>query len=319
MIHKQLEDHIENYRLYTYNPRIEYLPLLLPIWASRKLSDAILIHTSLDYGWMYRKKGAPLILTAHNYVLGQDLYRYSTCKQRLHYSTDLRVSTLMSIRVADLVVCVSEYTKDVLCDKYHIEDKVIVIHNGIDCERFFPAVRDRKTTESFKILFAGNLSLRKGAMWIPGIAARLEHGIEIHIATGLRNAELPRTSDNVKFIGRVSYDDMPSLYREYDALLSPTVLEGFGLSVAEAMASGLPVVASNCSFIPQLVHEGMGGYLCRVGDIASFADALNSLARSPEVCLSMGRYNRNRILACFPLMKMVNSYIDLFRSFGAHL
>lgn len=317
VIHRQLEEHIENYRMFAYNPRMEYFPFALPIWASKKLSDSMLVHSSLDYGWMYRKKGVPLILTAHNYVLGQDAFKYSTFKQRIHYATDLRISTQLSIREADLVVCVSDYTKNVVCNRYNIENKVIVIYNGIDCERFSPATIDRNRHGTFKILFAGNLTLRKGAQWIPGIAARLEHGVEIHIATGLRDTGYQVTSDNVKFIGRVSHAEMPSLYREYDALLAPTVLEGFGLSIAEAMACGLPVVASDCSFVPQLVHEGAGGYLCRVGDVVSFAEAINSLAKSPKTCVSMGQYNRQRIVTCFPLMRMINAYIDLFRSYGA--
>lgn len=314
VIHNQLEDSIANYRLFTHSPAMEYFPFALPIWAAKKTSGASMIHSTLDYGWMYRKKGIPLILTAHNYLLCHEAYKHSTLRQRIHYSTDLRASTRMSIREADLIVCVSDFTRNVICEKYKIYDKTIIIYNGIDCNKYYPNTSNKTTNETYKVLFAGNLSRRKGAHWIPEIAAKLEKGIEIHIATGLRNTELSICNDNIKTIGRVSYENMPSLYRQYDALLSPTVLEGFGLSIAEAMACGLPVVASDCSFVSQLVHDGRSGYLCRIGDCAAFAEALNSLAKSPATCASMSLYNRQRIMTCFPLEKMINGYKNLFNS-----
>ena len=80
-------------------------------------------------------------------------------------------------------------------------------------------------------------------------------------------------------IGRVPHGEMPERYQQMDILLMPTVREGFGMAVAEAMACGLPVVASDCSSIPELVDDKKGGFLCPVGDTGAFADRINMLAR----------------------------------------
>ena len=60
---------------------------------------------------------------------------------------------------------------------------------------------------------------------------------------------------------------MPERYGSMDILLMPSVREGFGLSIAEAMACGLPVVATNCSAIPELIDDGKGGFLCPPGPL----------------------------------------------------
>ena len=93
----------------------------------------------------------------------------------------------------------------------------------------------------------------------------------------------------------------------------PTVREGFGLAIAEAMACGLPVVASNCSAIPELIDDGKGGFLCPIGDVQAFADKINLLAESPRLRLQMGEYNRAKIEQKFTLARMVKKYQALFK------
>jgi glycosyltransferase involved in cell wall biosynthesis len=106
---------------------------------------------------------------------------------------------------------------------------------------------------------------------------------------------------------------MPKFYQHHDILIAPTVREGFGLATAEAMACGLPVVASDCSAIPELIDDGMGGFLCPVGDVKAFADKINLLADSPKLRNEMGEYNRAKIEKMFTLDRMVKEYQDLFQ------
>lgn len=113
-------------------------------------------------------------------------------------------------------------------------------------------------------------------------------------------------------VGSVPFEEMPNLYRDMDILLMPTVREGFGLSVAEAMACGLPVVASGCSSIPELIDDYKGGFLCPVGDVNVFAEKINILAESPSLRKEMGEYNRAKVEKMFTLNRMVNEYKKLF-------
>ena len=115
------------------------------------------------------------------------------------------------------------------------------------------------------------------------------------------------------------YRHMPELYRQADLLLFPTVREGFGLAAAEAMACGLPVVATDCSSIPELVVHGKSGFLCPVGDAKQFAARINELAESADLRRQMGEYNRARVEEKFTLQRMINEYRELFEeTLGAY-
>lgn len=117
----------------------------------------------------------------------------------------------------------------------------------------------------------------------------------------------------IQYINKVNHQDMPALYQSMDALLMPTTREGLSLSVLEAMACGLPVVASNCSSLPeQIIHE-KGGYLCSTGDVNSYAEALIQLNYNHQLRKKMGLYNRQKIEENFTFIKMVDSYQDLFK------
>lgn len=84
------------------------------------------------------------------------------------------------------------------------------------------------------------------------------------------------------------------------------------MAVLEAMACGLPVVASDCSAIPELLDDERGGFLCPVGDTVAFADRINMLAESVKLRREMGAYNREKASRQFPLEKMTTAYQRLF-------
>lgn len=165
-----------------------------------------------------------------------------------------------------------------------------------------------------RVLFSGNLTRRKGAQWLPAIASGLHHGIVIQFASGLGPGGVRLSSPNVIALGRVAWEDMPDIYRMSDVLLAPTVREGLSLAVLEAMACGLPIVASKCSSLPELVDDGLGGFLCPVGDVLAFAEKINLLAETPELRHRMGEYNRAKVERLFTVDRMIAEYRELFES-----
>ena len=78
------------------------------------------------------------------------------------------------------------------------------------------------------------------------------------------------------------------------------------------MACGMPVVASNCSSLPELISEGKGGFLCPVGDVVAFAEKINILTDAPNLRHEMGEYNRSKVEKLFTGQRMVSEYKDLF-------
>jgi glycosyltransferase involved in cell wall biosynthesis len=105
---------------------------------------------------------------------------------------------------------------------------------------------------------------------------------------------------------------MPALYQSVDALFMPSVREGFGLCIAEAMAAGLPVVAANASAFPELVVNGQGGTLCEIDDLPAYVQAFRQLAENPNQRRQQGEFNREKAERLFSLPRMVQAYRILF-------
>ncbi len=314
IIHKILAEKITNYQLCRYNPYWTLYPPAL-LFLCRTASSPDIVHTTPDYAWWFRRKGVPLIITFHNYVLDSFIDRYSSWPQRIHYKTDLRYFTKKAIQSADMVTSVSRFTAGLVRKDMGFRGKIKVIYNGIDTEVFRPQKSQSQKKNKIKVLFSGNLTRRKGADLIPRIAKLLEPGIEILCTSGLRNRhqfEEIAITPNIRNIGSIPHYDMPRIYQGADILLFPTIREGFGLAAAEAMACGLPVVTTNCSSLPELIIDGKGGYLCEMGNVEKFSAQINELAASPQLRQEMGEFNRARVEKKFTVDRMVKEYEELF-------
>jgi glycosyltransferase involved in cell wall biosynthesis len=311
VIHKLLESRLPDYQVIPYNPyRTLFPPSLLPLGRFR---NADLIHTTPDYAFFHARKNIPLVLTFHNYVLDRFMRDYSSALQNIHYQTDLKIFTKLAIGKADIMTAVSRFTADLVRREMKLAGNIKVIYNGIDHVLFTPKrPNHKKQTNKINVLFCGNLTRRKGAQWLVPIAERLTRHINIIYTTGLRSSGMLADHPQLRSLGAVPYHKMPSVYQDADILLFPTVREGFGLAAAEAMACGLPVVATDCSSLPELIDDGKGGFLCPLGDVGAFAEKINFLAENPELRREMGDYNRAKVEKMFTLDRMVMQYRELF-------
>jgi L-malate glycosyltransferase len=311
VLHKMIESRLTGYRVVGYSPWLTLFPLLLP-HVMAGLQGRV-IHTCPDYGLFFRRPRTPLVMTIHNYVCDAFMRPYSGLLQQLHYATDLKWFIRRSIQAATVLTSVSDYSARLIGTELNLKRTVRVISNGVDEKRFIPVTR-RSRSGSVQVLFSGNLTLRKGVQWLPTIAARLGRGILIQYTSGLGNSTLRPKMPNTIDLGRVAWEDMPGVYQASDILISPTVREGLSLAILEAMACGLPVVASDCSSLPELIDDGKGGFLCPVGDTGAFAERINLLASTPELRRQMGEYNRAKVEKMFTLERMVSEYRGIFDS-----
>lgn len=307
VVHKQLEARLSGYRVCGYHPGLTVFPPLLRFRCRE--GQPGLIHTTPDYAPLFQRKGVPLVITFHNYVLDPEIRCYGSVLQRLHWSTDLRLLTRVAVGRAHCVTAVSQYTADLVRSDLGYQGVVEVIPNGVATDQFCPGTGKGKGP--IRVLFSGNPNSRKGAQWLGAIADRLDRGVELICTAGLRgNAHVG--NERISWLGPVPYDAMSELYQSADILLLPTVREGHSLAVLEAMASGLPVVSSNCSSLPEQIEEGKGGYLVAVGDIEGYADAINRLAENRPLRRMMREFNRERAEQSFGMQRMVDTYRNVF-------
>lgn len=311
VVHSMLGKFLPDYHVQGFNPYLTLFPPLLSCLPPIVKSPDI-IHSTPDYACFFRRKKTPLVVTFQNYVLDDFMQKYSSFLQRVHYRTDLKLFTLNALRYAHTVTCVSRYTAALVKRELNYSGDIKVIYNSIDSDIFIPA--KKREGNRIKVLFSGNLTRRKGAHLLGLIAERLDDNIVIQYTAGLRTkSQLPRVA-NLENLGAVPHEKMPEIYQQADVLLFPTVREGLSLAAMEAMACGLPVVATHCSSLPELVVDGKGGYLCGLEDVEAFARYINELAGSPRQRREMGQFNRQKIVDDFSLTKMISDYKELFES-----
>jgi L-malate glycosyltransferase len=307
--HKSIESSVNNYKVVPYNPYWTLFPPAIQYFGDK---SADIIHAPIDYSIFSRLPDKPMVSTFHNFVLDPYMQQYASYVQQIHYRTDLRWFILQALKQSNVVTCVSNFLAELIKENLSYKGEIRVIYNGIDTNKFYPYKREINSNKKIKVLFCGNLIKRKGVELIPDILNRVGSNVELVYTSGLRSNKTSINHPKASCIGSVEYNAMTSLYNEVDILLFPTVREGFGLAVAEAMSCGLPVVATDCSSLPELVDDKKGGYLCPIDNIDLFAEKIDTLAQSVQLRKDMGDYNREKIEKCFTLSRMAKEYKNLF-------
>ena len=275
-------------------------------FASHPAAAAFVIH---------RLVGIPYSFTAH----GSDLHRDRTMLRE-------------KVAEAAFVVAISDYNRDLIVaecgEKYR--DKTLVIHCGVDTDVFRPrsngTVRKR-IAGPLNILCVGTLHEVKGQTYLLEACRLLdEHGVDFachFVGDGPDRATLTKRSseaglkDRVHFHGPRTRDEITQLLRQADIVVAPSVptgdgrREGIPIALMEAMASGLPVVASGISGIPELVEDGRNGLLVPPRDAQALADAIERLA-APLVREQFSQEGREKVEQEFDLHKNAAALAERF-------
>jgi glycosyltransferase-like protein len=211
-----------------------------------------------------------------------------------------------SIVAPDAVLCVSEPWVARLAAEFGVRAGLVV--NGVDARRFRPARngaerrRDRDASgldDRLAVLTVGGIEPRKGSLTLLEGFARLRELVPdldplLIVAGGAtlfdyreegerfhsRAAELG-IGRHLRLVGNLEPAELERLYRAADLFAFPSVKEGFGLAPLEALAAGLPVVASDLEVFRSFLHHGSTALLTPVGDSEALASALARLARAP--------------------------------------
>jgi glycosyltransferase involved in cell wall biosynthesis len=233
------------------------------------------------------------------------------------------------IEACDRVITVSEFSRDQLFRELGIRtDNVSVIHNGVD-ERFAPGSRDKVLADALGLgpgpvaLFLGGLKHRKNLPFLLSVwrrvLDRLPEATLVVVGSGPMERSLKQTaremeiSSRVVFAGRIKEEDKVRFLNLADVFVSTSSLEGFGLSVAEAMSCALPVVVSKQGALPELVGNSPGGIVCTPDGMSEFVEGLIAFLSSTEKRVEGGRRNRARVDAMFRWDRAVARVKEVFQ------
>ena len=209
--------------------------------------------------------------------------------------------------------------------------KVTAIHNGVDLSRFGRAgklesrMRLSLPADASIVGTVGRLDpVKDQAGLIQAFAqVRAQHPAALLVVAGDGpcRAELERVaaglgqSDQVRLLG--NRDDIPTVMSALDVFVLPSIAEGISNTILEAMATGLPVVATRVGGNPELVEEGVGGALVPRSDPDALAAAIAAYTGDAELRRRHGQASRQRAIGHFSLERMAQAYANLYTALAA--
>lgn len=238
----------------------------------------------------------PCACTIHD-VLFESHPEYFPKSFALQSKITFRLSSLTS----KLLFTVSRFSQGELERRYNIpKSKIQVTYNGVDFDRFFPGSEGSLQVENLNfvpnnyILMLGRLEPRKNHVRLIEAYARLGHSAPPLVCIGQRDFGYEQAisashrfgvSDRVHFLENIDDTLLPALIRNSLLFVFPAIAEGFGMPVAEALASGVPVVTSNTTSLPEVA--GNAAILIDPYDVESIYRGISKVLCDPELAATL--------------------------------
>lgn len=235
-------------------------------------------------------------------------------------------------KLADHIVVNASAVGEVLTREGYDPSKITVIRNGIDVARFDAARNDGRVHRELGLpasmplvtvvsrLSRSNGFEFKGVRHFLDAAARVSAGVDearfVVVGDGISRADLERHADRIGLSRRVLFTgfrlDIPDILAASTVAVLPSLTEGMSNSLLEAMAAGLPVVATRVGGSPEAVGEDECGIIVPPGDDAFLASAIARLLRDRSLRARLGRAGRVRVERLFSIRKMVGDTQALY-------
>ncbi len=203
-------------------------------------------------------------------ILEQELAEHPDCAESLRKEWELSLPPkdfdrlVAETKMANQFLAASSFTGGTLIENGAPPDSIRVIPYGVDLQRFSPA-RDRAPHSGpLRLLFVGTINQRKGVKYLLQALRQLGNApVELTICGRVVDdlALFAPFGDRVTIRPSVSLGELQAAYRDADLFVLPSVAEGFGLVLLEALASGLPILSTTHTGAPDLIEHGREGFI----------------------------------------------------------
>lgn len=215
-------------------------------------------------------------------------------------------------KVTDVIICVSQYELDKAAAFGIQRKRMRLIYNGIHHK---DDERKAQDPEPIHLLFVGRLDYQKGFDVLLKAFAKVQRSdLKLTVVGSAVNEDTVECPpmDGVEYLPWVTPAEVQALYQKADALIVPSRWEGFAMVPLEGMAMGLPVIASDCTSLPELVTHGVTGYVFPTGDHQALADRLMTIQK--PALSALGIESRRVVRERFSATLMIRQTYDLYRA-----
>jgi glycosyltransferase involved in cell wall biosynthesis len=198
-------------------------------------------------------------------------------------------------QAATWIVVASSFSRRTLIENGVPAEKIVLNPYGVDLAAFAPVPRP-EPSRPLRFVFVGSFSAGKGVpLLLQAWRSLKATGAELWLAGphSKRHVRLIPELPGLRVVGKVPHRELPALLRQCDVLVLPSYFEGFGLVLLEALAAGMPIIASDATAAPDLITAGVEGYLVPVGDVDALREAMKKFVDSPKDLASMTQAARS--------------------------
>ncbi|MBI5788221.1 MAG: glycosyltransferase family 4 protein [Candidatus Schekmanbacteria bacterium] len=287
---------------------------LLKLFQQEQVNIAV-THSSID-SWL---TGWSSLLAAHKPIIVRVRHLQGGINNRFVYTG-----------LCNTIVAVSQDIKQhMILNKGIPADKIQVIYSGIDTKRFQLAAKPLSLRAEWGVKpdekligIVAVLRNKKGHRFLIRAAAAILNRHPktkfVFVGSGPKEQEIKEEIAQKKldryFILAGKRDDIPEVLNSLDVFVLPSQMEALGQAIIEAMAAGLPVVASRVGGIPELVREGETGFLVPPEDSNALAGAIIKLLNQPQTARQMGLAGQKTVQENFDYHQMIGNTERLYRS-----
>ena len=225
---------------------------------------------------------------------------------------------------SDKLVSVSNYVKKAIVEETFVsEDKITVIHNGVDEKKFENIDKEEKNIgDTVKLIFIGRVIRAKGIFILIDALSHLPNlnwNLNI-VGEGESLKELKKIISQkgferrISFKGLLRYEGVIEELSKSDIFVLPSMrVEGFPMTIIEAMFTALPIIASDIGGNSDAVVNEETGYLVKPGKVSDLSEKLSMLITDGSQRVFLGKNGRNKALNEFTIDKMIDKYEQIFK------
>ena len=301
----------------------------------RNLESFDVVHFwDVHFGWAYRRK----YIGSLQHSFQQRINSLGSFSPRndlnwlaryTYYNVAKHLAEIPSINRARGLLAGSLTSRNEFIKYYGIQpEKIRLARHGVDTDFFEPKKDIRSWREKFGInldepviIFAGFITPRKGLEYLARAMPDIHPRPKLLIIGRWRSVNyrkrimdlLQPLKEHVIELGFVDDQDMPYYFSMSDVYVSSSLLEGFGLPIAEALACGTPVVAADSGSVAEVV--GPGGILVAQRDPKGLANEISKLLQNPSLRRELGTSGREYVINEFSLDSMVQATLNAYEYF----
>ena len=277
--------------------------------------DLLNTHYASSYGTLARLSGFhPNLLS----VWGSDVFEFP-------YLSKFNMRLIRkNICEADRVASTSKIMKRQVESLWRPKSDITVTPFGIDCSKFSPVSEKGSRSGKLRIGTVKSLSPQYGIMYlIKAFALAKDNGLKdaelCIVGGGSQEKELKKLTfelgiqNDLRFTGSVPSSEVPQWLNSFDIYVALSIQESFGVAVLEASACNLPVIVSNAGGLPEVVVDGVTGFIVPTKDYKTAAEKILEMSQDPELREKLGKKGREFVVRNYEWSECANVMEQLYR------